>query len=87
MREIDEAVRQDDTLQFFQKYGVALGSAVALIIVGMLYFVGALFNWKWLLKPQRSHFKEEILGEMGTRIGFALIAIAMIIVGVTMFFV
>lgn len=41
MREIDEAVRQDDTLQFFQKYGVALGSAVALIIVGMLGY------WWW----------------------------------------
>jgi len=41
MREIDEAVRQDDTLQFFQKYGVPLGSAVAIILVGMLGF------WWW----------------------------------------
>lgn len=41
MREIDEAVRQDDTVQFFQKYGVALGGAVALIIVGMFGY------WWW----------------------------------------
>lgn len=41
MREIDEAVRQDDTLHFFQKYGVPLGSAVALVIVGMFGF------WWW----------------------------------------
>ena len=41
MREIDEAVRQDDTLQFFQKYGTALGGAVALILVGMLGY------WWW----------------------------------------
>jgi len=41
MREIDEAVRQDDTVQFFQKYGIALGSAVALILVGMFGY------WWW----------------------------------------
>ncbi|KEO90794.1 hypothetical protein EH31_07080 [Erythrobacter longus] len=41
MREIDEAVRQDDTVQFFQQYGVALGGAVALIIVGMFGY------WWW----------------------------------------
>lgn len=32
MREIDEAVRQDDTAQFFKRYGVALGAAVALVL-------------------------------------------------------
>ncbi|TRD12632.1 tetratricopeptide repeat protein [Erythrobacter insulae] len=32
MREIDEAVRQDDATQFFQKYGVMLGSALALVL-------------------------------------------------------
>ena len=41
MREIDEAVRQDDTVQFFQKYGVPLGGSVAVILVGMLGF------WWW----------------------------------------
>ncbi|MEO1220337.1 MAG: tetratricopeptide repeat protein [Pseudomonadota bacterium] len=41
MREIDEAVRQDDTVQFFQKYGVAVGSSIALILVGMLGY------WWW----------------------------------------
>ncbi|WP_298302360.1 tetratricopeptide repeat protein [uncultured Erythrobacter sp.] len=41
MREIDEAVRQDDTVQFFQKYGVALGSGVALILAGMFGY------WWW----------------------------------------
>ena len=35
MREIDEAVRQDDAKQFFQKYGVTLGVVLALTIVGM----------------------------------------------------
>ncbi|MFL0357059.1 tetratricopeptide repeat protein [Erythrobacter sp. GH1-10] len=34
MREIDEAVRQDDTTQFFQKYGVALGSLLFLLLAG-----------------------------------------------------
>nr|WP_281501202.1 tetratricopeptide repeat protein [Erythrobacter sp. F6033] len=32
MREIDEAVRQDDATQFFQKYGVMLGSGLALLL-------------------------------------------------------
>jgi len=41
MREIDEAVRQDDTVQFFQKYGTALGGAVALVIAGMFGY------WWW----------------------------------------
>ena len=41
MREIDEAVRQDDTVQFFQKYGTALGGAVALILVSMVGY------WWW----------------------------------------
>ncbi len=41
MREIDEAVRQDDTTEFFKKYGVALGGAFALLLVGMLGF------WYW----------------------------------------
>ena len=41
MREIDEAVRQDDAKQFFEKYGVPLGAAVAVLLVGMLGF------WWW----------------------------------------
>ncbi|QFT77289.1 tetratricopeptide repeat protein [Erythrobacter sp. THAF29] len=32
MREIDEAVRQDDTAEFFKKYGVALGGGLALLL-------------------------------------------------------
>lgn len=32
MREIDDAVRQDDTQHFFKKYGIALGSAVLLLL-------------------------------------------------------
>lgn len=32
MREIDEAVRQDDTAQFFKKYGTKLGIALALVL-------------------------------------------------------
>lgn len=35
IREIDDAVRQDDALQFFQKYGVVIGSLVAVILVGL----------------------------------------------------
>ena len=41
MREIDEAVRQDDALEFFQKYGVPLGGALALLLVGMFGY------WYW----------------------------------------
>ena len=40
MREIDEAVRKDDVEQFAQKYGVVLGGALALALVG---FGGYLF--------------------------------------------
>ncbi|MEM7779695.1 MAG: tetratricopeptide repeat protein [Pseudomonadota bacterium] len=35
MREIDEAVRQDDAKEFFEKYGVALVSAISLLLAGM----------------------------------------------------
>lgn len=41
MREIDDAVRQDDTLEFFEKYGTALGGAVALILTSMVGY------WWW----------------------------------------
>lgn len=41
MREIDDAVRQDDTLEFFEKYGTALGGAVALILASMVGY------WWW----------------------------------------
>ena len=35
VREIDEAVRQDDAVEFFQKYGMPLGVALALLLIGM----------------------------------------------------
>lgn len=41
MREIDEAVRQDDAAEFFQKYGVPLAGAAALLIGGMFGY------WYW----------------------------------------
>lgn len=41
MREIDEAVRQDDAADFFKKYGVALGGGLALLLVGMFGY------WYW----------------------------------------
>ena len=41
MREIDEAVRQDDTKEFFQKYGVPLGTAVTLLLAGLFGY------WWW----------------------------------------
>ena len=41
MREIDEAVRQDDTKEFFQKYGVPIGAALTLLLVGMFGY------WWW----------------------------------------
>ena len=41
MQEIDEAVRQDDAKEFFEKYGVALGGVLALVLVGMLAY------WWW----------------------------------------
>ncbi len=40
MREIDEAVRQDDAKEFFEKYGTTLGVTVALVLAG-------LFGWWW----------------------------------------
>ncbi len=41
MREIDEAVRQDDATEFFKKYGVTLGVVIALVLGGMLAY------WYW----------------------------------------
>ena len=41
MREIDEAVRQDDAVEFFQKYGMPLGVALALLLIGMFGY------WWW----------------------------------------
>ena len=35
MREIDEAVRQDDAAEFVRKYGVAIGSVIALVMAGL----------------------------------------------------
>lgn len=41
MREIDEAVRQDDAAEFFKKYGVALGGGLTLLLAGMFGW------WYW----------------------------------------
>lgn len=41
MREIDEAVRQDDAKEFFQKYGLPLGAGLALLLAGMFGY------WWW----------------------------------------
>ncbi|MFU7527956.1 tetratricopeptide repeat protein [Qipengyuania sp. ASV99] len=41
MREIDEAVRQEDTTQFLRKYGAVLGGGFALLIAAMLGY------WYW----------------------------------------
>ena len=41
MREIDEAVREDDAKEFAQKYGVPIGAALLLLIAGMFGY------WWW----------------------------------------
>ena len=41
IREIDEAVRQADTLDFFRKYGVAVGAVIAVGLLGL----GGYFFW------------------------------------------
>ncbi|MHA7818927.1 MAG: tetratricopeptide repeat protein [Erythrobacter sp.] len=41
MREIDEAVRQDDAKEFLQKYGVPLGAGLLLLLAGMIGY------WWW----------------------------------------
>ena len=41
MREIDDAVRQDDATRFFQKYGISLGVALAFLLAAMLAY------WWW----------------------------------------
>lgn len=35
IREIDEAVRQDDTAQFLRKYGIALGAVIGAALLGL----------------------------------------------------
>jgi hypothetical protein len=39
IREIDEAVRQDDTAQFLKKYGVAVASVLGLILAGLAAYL------------------------------------------------
>ena len=56
MREIDEAVRQDDTAQFFKKYGVAIGSA---LFIGLAAFGGYL-AWDYF-NEQRLEGQSETL--------------------------
>ena len=41
MREIDEAVRQDDTTRFFQRYGVPLGVLIVAVLASMFGY------WWW----------------------------------------
>lgn len=41
MREIDEAVRQDDARQFFEKYGITLGIVIAFVLAALLAY------WWW----------------------------------------
>lgn len=41
MREIDEAVRQDDAARFFKKYGLTLGILIAFVLAAMLAY------WWW----------------------------------------
>lgn len=57
MREIDEAVRQDDTTEFLRKYGVALGGALAL---GLAAFGGWL-AWDWYSEKQLEEQSETLV--------------------------
>ncbi len=57
MREIDEAVRQDDTTQFFKKYGVPIGSALAL---GLAAFGGYL-AWDYFQEQEFEAQSEKLI--------------------------
>jgi hypothetical protein len=57
MREIDDAVRQDDTTEFLRKYGVALGVALAL---GLAAFGGWL-AWDWYSDQQLQEQSETLV--------------------------
>ncbi len=57
MREIDDAVRQDDTAEFLRKYGVALGGALAL---GLAAFGGWL-AWDWYSEQQLEQQSETLV--------------------------
>jgi hypothetical protein len=55
LREVDEAVRQDEATEFFRQYGKAIG---ALVIVGLAAFGGWLW-WKDHREAQREKVSEE----------------------------
>ncbi len=52
MREIDEAVRQDDAARFFQKYGVTLGIIIAFVLA-------ALLAWWWWDSSREAEFEAQ----------------------------
>ena len=54
IREVDDAVRQDDLLHFWQKWGKAV---IALVVAGLALFGG------WLLWQNHSHGKADEAGE------------------------
>lgn len=60
MREIDEAVRQDDTAQFFKKYGVALGAAITVLLAGMLGY----WYWDSTREAELERQSEAIIGAL-----------------------
>lgn len=57
VREVDEAVRQDEATEFFRQYGKAI---VALVIVGLLAFGGWLW-WKDHREAQKEKVSEEYI--------------------------
>ena len=60
MREVDEAVRQDEMLGLFQRYGKP---AIAVVVVGLLAFAGYLW---W------DHSTKQTAGEVGEQFTMAL---------------
>ncbi|MEM1195207.1 MAG: tetratricopeptide repeat protein [Pseudomonadota bacterium] len=58
MREIDEAVRQDEAAEFVRKYGVAIGSVVTLVLVGLAGYL----VWDAQVEAGLEEQSEQIVG-------------------------
>lgn len=57
MREIDEAVRKDDAAEFLQKYGVGVGSLLAVLLLGL----GGYLFWDSQVEAGLEAQSEEII--------------------------
>jgi len=53
-----------------------------LLLVGLLFLVGAVLNLGWFMNSRRSRFLSQFITETGTRILYIAIGIALVVWGI-----